>query len=231
MQLSEKTRETLARARVLLLEDQIGVSCDFYHVLQPHFDDVLLAHNLDAAFALLANERVDLLLTDVQLSRENGLDLVASLREQGNMLPVVIISAHAEPEYLLRAANLDVQGYLLKPVNFTKLAPMLEKVAGLLAETLGRVGLFRGCYYDPVRRVLVQDGRRVGLGERERLLLELLLARAPEPVSQEDIASHVWHEATMTLPALKNLIGELRDKLGNERIGNIRRRGWYLDAR
>jgi len=62
----------------------------------------------------------DLIVTDINMPVMNGLELIKNIRDSGSDVPVVIMSAHTEPEYIKSAEELGVDNYLLKPFDFIK---------------------------------------------------------------------------------------------------------------
>jgi len=74
--------------------------------------------NGQSLLAFLENNRVDVLLTDIVLGGENGLDVCAAARKLQPDLLVVILSAHSDFEYARTAMRLNIFDYLLKPITF-----------------------------------------------------------------------------------------------------------------
>lgn len=210
MNISTEAKDGIARARLLLLEDHVSTARDLYLLYSRLFAEVHLAHGLRQARDIISARTIDCLISDVQLADGNALDLITELRENGFQGPVLMISAHTESDDLLRAANLDIEGYLVKPLGPARLAPAMEKLGRRLAAQLGWTPLAEGLSYDPRQRLLVDRGKSVPLGERENALLALLAENAPNLVSRSDIGRLVWPEGGMTDSALKNLMGELR---------------------
>lgn len=65
----------------------------------------------------------DLILLDIMLNKDSGLELAAVLREMGNSVPIVFITS--SPDYLLEGYAVEAVGYLLKPVSLSKLEETL----------------------------------------------------------------------------------------------------------
>ncbi len=62
----------------------------------------------------------DLIVTDINMPVMNGLEFIKNVREINSDIPVIIMSAHTEPEYIKSAEELGVDQYLLKPFDFIK---------------------------------------------------------------------------------------------------------------
>ncbi|MEX0742417.1 MAG: response regulator [Phycisphaeraceae bacterium] len=102
--------------RILIAEDEHLVAAALadslttlgYEVVGPVADG-------EQVVALAREQQPQLALLDIRMPRMDGLDAAAELNEMH--IPVVIVSAYSDPEYLSRGANLGVFGYVLKPVT------------------------------------------------------------------------------------------------------------------
>ncbi|MEX2671279.1 MAG: response regulator [Phycisphaeraceae bacterium] len=102
--------------RILIAEDEHLVAAALadslttlgYEVVGPVADG-------EQVVALAREQQPQLALLDIRMPRMDGLDAAAELNEM--QIPVVIVSAYSDPEYLSRGANLGVFGYVLKPVT------------------------------------------------------------------------------------------------------------------
>lgn len=75
----------------------------------------------------LLQERIHLLITDVRMPEVNGLDLIRSLNGQPRKPVVIVISGHAEFDYVQQALRLGAVNYLLKPLDKTELVQVVEE--------------------------------------------------------------------------------------------------------
>lgn len=93
-------------------------------------DTVLQAGNGEAAMELLASNRVDLVLSDMNMPGMGGLGLLDALRTAGNAVPVVVISSEGADALMATARAAGADGYLEKPFDPVRLAnilgPLLE---------------------------------------------------------------------------------------------------------
>lgn len=95
-------------------------------------DSVYTAGLVSSAKKILGSEPIDLMLCDIEMAQENGLDLIEWCRTSGIDLEVVILSSYAKFEYAQKAIQLDSKDYLVKPVSY----PVLERT---LSDMVGRV--------------------------------------------------------------------------------------------
>ncbi len=98
------------------------------------FTEVFDALNIDQAKEILDGERIDLILCDIEMPGENGLDLVAYVRDNYPWTRRVMLTCHAEFSYIQQAMRYGAKDYILKPVDYEELGELLEQVRQDLEE-------------------------------------------------------------------------------------------------
>ena len=198
---------------------------------------VLVASDGDEGMAKAFDAHPDLLVLDIMLPGFSGLDILEELRERGENMPVLILSARGKVPEKIEGLRLGADDYLGKPFDLPEL---LARVDALLRRsrlerenepplTFGRVVI------DPGARRLTLRGEEVRLSAREFDLL-CLLARAPgKTFSRETILDRVWGRSFEGTPrTVDNFIMSLRRKLEDDpaaprHIQTVRRVGYRLD--
>ena len=117
--------------RILVIEDDADVGEYLAIVLGKHGMRVSLFRDGFQALASWRDLDPDLVITDIELPGLSGLELVARLREQAPLLPVMVMTAHASVDYAVRALRHQVDEFLVKPVR----GPDMVTKAAALAET------------------------------------------------------------------------------------------------
>lgn len=123
--------EKIAKLKELTLlfvedeDDLIEIISDTLTKLESNF---LTAGNGQEALEILSDNKVDIVVTDINMPVMNGLDMIESIRKLYPTLPVIVMSAHTETEYIKRAEELGVKNYLIKPFDFIK---FIELVASM----------------------------------------------------------------------------------------------------
>lgn len=93
------------------------------------------------AFQFLSSQPADILLTDIRLPGMTGLELVQLLREQQNMIPVIILTGYRQFHYAQQAIRFQVSDFLLKPIKYEELTAAVLRIKEQLIpppETAGR---------------------------------------------------------------------------------------------
>lgn len=94
-----------------------------------HIDRVFTAGTAREARKILLNETVDMLLLDVEMPVENGLELLYWIREQGYTMPCAFLTCHAQFNYAQEALRLQCMDYILKPADYSKVEAVILKMA------------------------------------------------------------------------------------------------------
>ena len=96
--------------------------------------EIFEAANGIEGFALLRNSKPDIIICDINMTELNGFQFVKHVRSSGfsrNKVPVIFLTGDANPEYVQRAKELGVEGYLVKPITAKDLK---KKIADLLSQ-------------------------------------------------------------------------------------------------
>ena len=116
------------KMKVLYVEDDDNVRLQTLGVLQ-----ILFPNNTDIATNGLEGWKkyqattYDLVLTDISMPKMNGIELSKKIKEQNSSQSIIIISAHNAQSNLLEAIELNIDGFLLKPIKMDKFIPVIEK--------------------------------------------------------------------------------------------------------
>ncbi len=114
---------------ILLVDDDSAFAAALERLL--HREGYRIHHACDCAHALeLARQGeggVDLVIADLHLCREHGLDLLDELRRLNSSLPVILVSASPDARTYLDALRLGAYEYLAKPLNFTELRQVVQR--------------------------------------------------------------------------------------------------------
>jgi two-component system, OmpR family, phosphate regulon response regulator OmpR len=137
----------------------------------------------------LASFAFDLVVLDVMLPGESGLDLTRDLHRE-NQLPVLLLTAMAEPEDRVNGLEQGADDYLSKPFEPREL---VLRIRNLLQrrpaeDAIGREVRFGGCRFDLTRSELFRGGEPIHLTAAETALLAGLAQRAGEAVSREELS-------------------------------------------
>ena len=113
---------------ILIVDDEFSIRKTLVILLESEGYRALEAANLEQAKQLLQSEPVDLLMTDLRLGQENGMDLLSWLNASGREVESVIMTAYGSIENAVTAMKLGAYDYLTKPINPDELLLRVNKV-------------------------------------------------------------------------------------------------------
>lgn len=199
--------------RLLLIEDDLELANGLMNALAQsnHATDVV--HSAAAAVAACATTQYQLLVLDLGLPDEDGIQLLRRLRQRGVMAPVLILTARDELQDRVRGLDAGADDYLSKPFALVELE---ARIRALLrrGDSSGAAMNFGDVELDSTsKRVTVKD-QEVVLTARELAVLELLLRRPGRVVSKQQMMEslYTWdQEANPTM--IEVFVSRLRRKL------------------
>ena len=216
--------------RILLVEDDPMLGAATQQALRDAGHAVDWVRDGAAALAGAAAVPYEALLLDLGLPRRDGLAVLGSLRQSGNELPVLIVTARDGVEERIRGLDLGADDYLVKPFEAGELLARLRAVVRRKGGQ-GRPVLGNGVIeLDPATREVRHAGVSVRLSNREFALLHALLLRPGALLSRSELEERIygWGEEVES-NAVEYLIHSLRKKLGAAVIKNVRGVGWMVD--
>ncbi len=201
-------------AFILLAEDDLSLLNGLSRTLEHNGHKVDKARDgLEAESAVLANP-YDILILDLGLPYKDGLCVLESLRNEGKLLPVIILTARDTPEDRIHGLDLGANDYICKPFNVGELE---ARIRALLRKEkwANKTEIKSGTLlFDTSSNRVSIEGHALELSPREFLVLELLLQRKGRVVFKKDLIEHLsMQELDMTINALDIVIHRLRKKI------------------
>ncbi|MFH0709931.1 MAG: response regulator [Pseudomonadota bacterium] len=184
---------------------------------------VLEASDTTNGCELFRMNEIDILMIDLELPENSGLNFIRCLRGKDILTPVIITTDHSDKETLFEAINLDITRYLIKPC---KESSLLEALQIAIKKTVNShpityTKLHDGFSYDPINKVINNpDGTSNQLTKKEHLFIELLLKNKKNIVPYDVIEMLVWEGGMMSMDALRTLVRGIRKKTYADIVSN-----------
>ncbi|WP_103630963.1 response regulator transcription factor [Campylobacter concisus] len=221
----------LKNLTVLLVEDDSDSKKIMHDVLSDNFEKVFTAQNGDEGLKKFKKYNPNMVITDAFMPISDGLDMTRYIKEISKDTPVIVLSAHSEKETLLKAIDVGVDKYLIKPIMADDLLNTLENVAKNKIETSNIIQVANGYSFNKIKRVLIRDGVEISLTKKELAFISLLIKRLGTLVLHDEIKSVVWVGESVTEAAIRTFVKRVRDKVGNSFIKNVPGLGYKIDRR
>lgn len=160
-------------------------------------------------------KKYDLVVSDICMPDYSGIELVKMIRSINKKIPIILLTAFSNEEYLFESVNLNIQAYIIKPLNFEKLTVALENVLDYLEITNNISYHIDDFSFDRNTLKLTKENSEIALNKKEKNLLYLLISNTGKIVSYEEIENKIWitDDEVMTPNALRTVVKTLRKKL------------------
>lgn len=127
--ISNKNLNILNNFNVLYLEDDKSLLTHTKDILDDFMANVFAVNTSAQALDILEKEHIDVIISDILLENENGIDFLRKIKEeQGLEIPTILTTAHTDTKYLLDAIKLKVENYIVKPINIKELLNTLHDI-------------------------------------------------------------------------------------------------------
>ncbi len=185
---------------VLIVEDEQNIVDILSFNLSREGYDTLEAYDGPTGLQLALEQNPDLILLDLMLPGMNGFDVCAKIRESGNSIPIIMLTAREEEEDKVFGLELGADDYITKPFSMRELlarvkanirrvgmAPPAGGNSAAPVQGRGRVTI------DEERATVYKDGVPMDLTQREYDLIRYLAAQPGKVFSREALMEHVWN--------------------------------------
>ena len=216
--------------RILLVEDDRMIGEAVVQALKDAAYAVDWVQDGITAFDSLETDEYELVVLDLGLPKQDGLQVLQRMRADGNATPVLIVTARDAVEDRIRGLDLGADDYLVKPFAVGELLARMRAVVRRKAGS-GSPLLSNGLLtLDPTTKEATYDERRCRLSAREFSLMQALLLRPGTILSRDELETRIygWNEEVES-NAVEFLIHAVRKKLGSDVIRNVRGMGWMVD--
>jgi len=216
--------------RVLLVEDDMMLGKATAEGLKTSFAVDWCESAEDASAALKATP-YDLVILDINLPGQSGLDLLKNLRRANDDRPVLFLTARDTVPQRIEGLNAGADDYLVKPFDLDEL---IARSSALIRRSQGRANPEIVCgdiSYDSTAKQAKQNGKTVKLSGRELAVLEILMTHLSKVISKTQIEEHIydWDSGDIESNTIEVHISALRRKLGKDLIKTIRGVGYMIE--
>lgn len=125
----------LNQFNILYLEDNTNLLEHTTDILEDFLNNVYAVKTSQEAMSILEKEHIDVIISDILLENENGIDFLRELKAKEIHIPTILTTAHTDTQYLLDAIKLKVENYIVKPINIKELLNTLHDILLPLIQT------------------------------------------------------------------------------------------------
>ncbi len=178
--------------RILVVEDQAKIAEFTRKGLEEHGFAVEVCRDGNSAFALATEEPFDAIVLDIMLPGRDGLSILRSLRERGNAVPVILLTARSEVNERVEGFHVGADDYLTKPFYVEELVVRLQSIVRRNSGQSSSVLAAADLKVNLLTREVERAGKEISLTQREFSLLEYLMRSPGRVFTRTQIYTHVW---------------------------------------
>lgn len=219
---------------VLFAEDETDIRNRYCQILKERFENVYEASNGEDAYKIFSIYSPSILIVDINMPGMDGLELIKKVRETDKNSKVIILTAHTQVDYLLKATELSLTKYLVKPVKEKDFNDAVQTAVEEL-NTINIISkklmtLTQGYSWDFTNTNLLLNNKEVELTKSEKRILNTLFSNPNIELTYDDLIYSVWNDYDHSRKdTLKTMINNLRKKLPKDTIKTMYSIGYRFD--
>ncbi|TNC81226.1 MAG: DNA-binding response regulator [Oleiphilus sp.] len=216
--------------RILLVEDDKIIGDGVVEGLGLDDYAVDWVENKRSALTALAANTYEFLILDLGLPDGSGLDVLRDVRQKGNDIPVLILTAYDTIQDKVKGLDGGADDYLIKPFDLDELRVRiraLSRRANGRSSPLLKTG---DVTLDPAKRLVSRAGTPVNLGPKEFAILQTLMEKPGRVLSKAQIEDSLYGwDMEVESNTIEVHIHGIRKKLGKDCIQTVRHVGYKVE--
>lgn len=223
--------QTFKNLHLLYVEDDVQIRHEISEFLRRYFGLLYEVSSTEEALEYYAQKKPDIILLDINLPGKNGLHFASEIRKEDKQTRIIVSTAYTDQAFLLRAIELDLTRYLVKPLTGKNLLEALAKATEEIESNRDNVPIIdlgESFFYDSQKKLLFKDNEEIPLRRKEMQLLEFFIHHPKETIEYATLEYMVWKDEPMSRDAIRAQIKNLRKKTHPNIIKNINSIGYRL---
>ena len=198
---------------VLVVEDDYSSRLLTVANLRRDFE-VVSAENGSAALDVIYSRHVDVIVSDIMMPEMDGYQLAREVRESGNNVPFIFLTAKASPGDKAQGFELGIDDYMVKPVDYTELIWRIRAILRRAQIADSRAITAGGLKVDSAAYTVTYNGRNIELTRKEFDLLFKLLSYPNMIFTKNQLLDEIWGaDSASGDDTVKVHISRLRNKI------------------
>ncbi|MEO9970635.1 MAG: response regulator transcription factor [Hyphomonadaceae bacterium] len=205
-----------ATKTILLVDDDNDLREALAEQLEVHAEfTILQAENATTGIKLATDERVDLILLDVDMPDMDGREACKLMRKNGIHVPVIMLTGQSTDADTILGLESGANDYVTKPFKFSVLLARVRTHMRNFEQSEDAVFQIGPYEFRPSMKLLTDDNeRKIRLTEKETNILKFLYRSGGKPVARDELLKEVWgYNAAVTTHTLETHVYRLRQKI------------------
>jgi two-component system, OmpR family, response regulator len=177
---------------LLIVEDDPVIGRSLHQGFTEAGYECVWARDGERGLELARTQQFDAIVLDLLLPIRDGLEVLRTLRGEGVLTPVVLLTALGSVEERVAGLKAGADDYLIKPFSIDELKARIEAIGRRVAKRVSPVLQVGGLALDLSTRCVVRGEREINLTPTEFSLLEILMRHAGQVVTRKMLCEHLW---------------------------------------
>jgi DNA-binding response OmpR family regulator len=204
---------------ILIIEDESEIADTLKIYLGKQGYAVDICYDGNAGFSALKLNQYDCCLLDLNLPGKDGMQIIHSIRELGNMVPIIMLTARSQIYDKLDGFKHGADDYMTKPFHLAEVAARIEAVIRRFSDNKYTQLTLAQYEIIPHQNRVIGDNKTIELSTKEMRLLEYLVRNQNRIISAEELLEHVWDDSVdIFSDTVKTHIKTLRRKIDPNKI-------------
>lgn len=221
-------KDYLKTLKILIVEDEKRLAKLLKDAISDSFYSVVIAKDGIEGLKKFKVFKPDILITDIMMPFCDGLEMTQQIKELDENLPIIILSAYSDKEKLLKAIEIGISKYFIKPFDPEEVIEHINKIAPKLYKQKRNI-LKENFIFDNNSMNLYKDGVLIILSKREKEFFYFMIKNKNILVLTKDIKKKLWQE-DVSDERLRTFVKRLRIKTSKDIIDNISGQGYLISV-
>jgi len=220
----------LSKITVLFVEDEQDIRDALEGAIGDEFQSFIVARDGEEGFKKFQKYKPDIVVTDILMPIKDGLEMSKEIKKISRDTPIVVLSAFDEKERLLKAIDIGIDKYLIKPIDADKLMSVLNFIGQDLLSLEDTVSLGGNYKFNRSKKVLIKGDAMIPLTKKELLFITILVKNLGVFVLHEEIKKYVWTNKNVSDAAIRTFVKRIRSKTSKDFIKNVPGLGYQINT-
>jgi len=217
--------------RILIIEDEMDIADTLKIYLEKQGFAVDVRYDGNTGFSALKLNQYDCCILDLNLPGKDGMEIINDIREAGNIVPVIMLTARSQIYDKLDGFKHGADDYMTKPFHLAEVVARIEAVIRRFSDNKNHSLYLDDYEVIPAQNRVMQKDKVIELSTKEMRLLEYLIRNQNRIISAEELLEHVWDDSVdMLSDTVKTHIKTLRKKIDPKKkiIKTVKGKGYGI---
>ena len=217
----------MKKVSILIVEDEIQLLERLSKYISIFCTTVYKATDGEEAFEIYKEYKPDIILSDLNLPKLSGIELIEKIREMDETTQIIILSAHTKTDNLLKAIKLKLVNYLIKPVPMDELKKTIFSAIDNIS-TNSYIELNNEYMWDPKTKQIIYKDRIIDLTTYEESLMDILITNLNSDLSYEELHNNIYQYNDFSQNSISLLVKRIRQKTTKKLIQSCFKYGYKI---